>query len=195
MFDSDERAEHGDGVLLPAELAVGLAELELRLRRDRRRCRRSAATPRTRPRPPASAAGARSRGPAGRAVAACSAPRFVDRVGEELRLGPGEGLGLHRVPAPDQVDALALLDQIVELRRLELGGLVLGLALAYLVELRLDAGALVAQVLARRLDGVDARVDQELERREDDDDEDDVRRRAVPRTGAPRSSAGAWRST
>ena len=39
---------------------------------------------------------------------------------------------------------------------------------------------LVAQVLARRVDGVDARVQRELERREDDDDEDDVRRRAVP---------------
>jgi hypothetical protein len=87
------------------------------------------------------------------------------------------------------------LARVVELRRLELGGLPLGFALAALRRVLLHARVLVAQMLARRLDRVDARVDGQLERGEDDDDEDDVRGGAVPDRGAARSPAGAWRST
>src|SRR5579859_3174557 len=174
-----QRREDRDRLLLLVQLAVRARELQLRLGRHLRRVvvlerlleRRRRLLPALQP-PALEPLQVQRR----RLLDA----RLVHRVREELRLALGQRLLLHRLPSLDEIDAPPLLREVEELRRLELGRVALGLALPRLVEVLLHARVLVAQVLAGRVDGVDARVDRELERREDHDHEHDVRRGAVP---------------
>src|SRR5688500_14915492 len=63
--------------------------------------------------------------------------RLLDGVREDRLLGLGEGLVLDQLPLVDEIGALALTNEIVELRRAGLGGGALAVPLVQVAQLAL----------------------------------------------------------